>query len=72
MIAEEVVLSNSVESIESRAFADSQNLRLITIPDDIIIADDAFEGCDALTIICAEGGTVQAYADAHAIPCVIQ
>jgi len=33
LFAEKVVLSEGVESIAARAFADSMNLRLITLPD---------------------------------------
>ena len=71
LFAEEFVLNENVESIAARAFANSTNLRLITLPDNIIIAEDAFIGCDLLTIICAENSTGQVYAEAHGIPYVI-
>lgn len=71
--AEAVRCPEGVESIESRAFAECENLMYVEILNaEATIADDAFEGCDRLTIICAEGSTAQEYARVHGIPCVIR
>lgn len=68
---EEFVLSHKVESIGARAFADCKNLVLINLPDNVQIAEDAFDGCEQLTILCSEGSTGQTYATEHEIPCLI-
>lgn len=63
---ENVVLSDGVTAIESRAFAQCLGLRAIEIPESVTqIADDAFEGCDGLLIRCAEGSYAQQYAADH-------
>lgn len=69
--AEEVVLSHKVESIGARAFADCKNLVLINLPDGVQIAEDAFDGCEQLTILCSEGSTGHAYATEHEMPYLI-
>lgn len=51
----EVVLHDSVERIESRAFA-SSSLAYINLPDSLTyIASDAFDGCENLQAVCNEG-----------------
>ena len=44
----EVIIPDSVISIEAGAFAYCENLTAIDMPEGIDIADDAFEGCEAL------------------------
>ena len=66
-----VVIGQQVASIGSRAFADCHDLALINLPDGVQIAQDAFAGCGALTIVCAEGSTGHAYATAQGIPCIL-
>lgn len=66
--AEEVVVPEDVRSIGSRAFADCAGLMLVTLPDGVEIADDAFEGCETLTIICEKGSTGLVYAQTWDIP----
>ena len=54
--------------IGSRAFKGCVHLKRITLPGSVqSIAADAFEGCDALTIICEEGSYAQQFADAQNI-----
>lgn len=61
--AEEFILPEGVSRIGSHAFADCKKLIMVTIPNgDIEIADDAFEGCDDVLILCPEGSSAQAYA----------
>lgn len=68
LTAEEIILGDQVERIGTRAFADCGNLALINLPDDVQIAEDAFAGCEELTILCSEGSTGHVYAAAHEIP----
>ena len=50
-------------TIESRAFADCQNLVLITLPASVsFIADDAFEGCGGFVLAAPAGSYAIAYA----------
>ena len=63
-----VVLQNKVREIGEKAFMNCVNLRQIEIPNSVIsIADDAFDGCTRLTIICSNGSYAQEYAVAHGI-----
>lgn len=49
--AKRVEVSENVTAIGSRAFANCENLRAITIPASVEkIADDAFEGCSDVTV----------------------
>ena len=68
LAAQEIVLGGEVRSIGPKAFANCTDLRLIQLPRGAEIADDAFEGCDQLTILCREGDDGHAYALAHEIP----
>ena len=66
--ADEVVLGGSVTRIESMAFAGCPLLGLITIPAGVTyIAEDAFDGCDGVNIICAAGNYAQQYASSHGL-----
>ena len=66
--ADEVVLGGSVTRIESMAFAGCPLLGLITIPAGVTyIAEDAFDGCDGVNIICAAGSYAQQYASSHGL-----
>jgi len=67
----ECVLNDKVERIGVRAFAGCANLVLINLPDGVEIAEDAFSGCDRLTILCTEGSKGHVYAVAHEIPYLI-
>jgi len=65
---EAVYLSDGVETIGSKAFADCGELALIFIPESAeSIAEDAFEGCENLTICTPEGSYAQQYAEANGI-----
>lgn len=69
----EFVLPEGVQTIGNRAFADNEQLVLVNIPDSVTaIADNAFDGCEALTLVVGEENTyVQEYAEAHEINYVI-
>ena len=55
-------------AIGSGAFKGCTNLQQITIPVSVeSIADDAFDGCDKLLIVCKSGSYAQQYANAHDI-----
>ena len=69
--AEEIVVGDQVEHISANAFADCENLALITLPDDVQIAEKAFDGCNQLTILCSEESTGYAYAKESKIPYVV-
>lgn len=47
---EDIDLPDSVTSIESHAFVHCKNLKLISIPAQALVADDAFENCPNLQI----------------------
>ena len=56
--AEEIILPDGCETIESRAFAYCMSLRSVTIPASVTsIATDAFEGCGNITVITPAGST---------------
>lgn len=56
--AEEIILPDGCETIESRAFADCTRLQSVTIPSSVTsIAPDAFEGCGNITVITPAGST---------------
>lgn len=56
--AEEIILPDGCETIESRAFADCTRLRSVTIPATVTsVAPDAFEGCTGITVITPAGST---------------
>lgn len=64
--AEYVFIPSGATAIGNRAFADSEKLRFITVPSSvIIIAPDAFEGCELLTFFCSDSSAAAAYAEAH-------
>jgi len=70
--AEEILLNDMVQEIGSRAFADCSTLRLINLPDEVQIANDAFDGCNQVTIICSSGSAGQFYAETNNIPYIIR
>ena len=62
-------MSRNISHIYSRAFENCTLLEKITIYDKIeYIADNAFEGCDKLTIYGIKGSYVEQYATEHNIP----
>ena len=62
----EVYLGGAVRAVGSRAFADCPNLWLVYFDtDDIVIAEDAFEGCGDLVFAAHEGSAAARYASAH-------
>ena len=66
--AQHVILPSSCTNIGSRAFADSSELLLVEIPSGTgNIADDAFEGCEGLTILAPAGSDAQLYAENHGL-----
>jgi len=67
-----VVGGSIVTEIGEHAFANAKNLEQIIIPASIKnIADNAFEGCEKLTIICAKGSAALQYAQSHGINYII-
>lgn len=70
---ESVIVPDGCETIGARAFADSANLRTITIPASVTsIAADAFDGCTDLTIRTSKGSYASRYAAAHGFGCVAE
>ena len=70
---ESVIVPDGCETIGARAFADSANLRTITIPASVTsIAADAFDGCAGLTIRTPKGSYASRYAAAHGLGCVAE
>ena len=70
---ESVIVPDGCETIGARAFADSANLRTITIPASVTsIAADAFDGCTDLTIRTPKGSYASRYAAAHGLGCVAE
>lgn len=68
-ILKTIVLSRNISHIYSRAFENCTLLEKITIYDKIeYIADNAFEGCDKLTIYGIKGSYAEQYANEHNIP----
>lgn len=66
---ETVVIGNSVNEIQDRAFADCTNLQTALIADEVEnISDTAFENCDNLTIVCLYNSPVMHYAQKNNIP----
>lgn len=66
--AEEIVLPEGVEVIGSRAFADSDALRLINLPASLTsIAEDAFENSGSVCLICAENSVGQRFAESSGL-----
>ncbi|MGN1021435.1 MAG: transglutaminase domain-containing protein [Aristaeellaceae bacterium] len=63
---------SSVRYIESAAFSNCSNLTLMRIPSSVsLIADDAFDGCDSLIIICAYNSAAYNYAIEHSIDYIL-
>lgn len=62
-----VTLAADTASIADNAFAGQTTLEKIFIPKDTAIGEDAFAGCTAVTIYCAENSLAAAYAAAEEI-----
>lgn len=61
--AKSIALGDSVERIESLAFAACPNLQQVTIPGSVVeISKDAFDGCEDLVIFCEPGSCAEAFA----------
>lgn len=68
-----IVLPEGVQSIDSRAFADSEYLKLVFMPDRLqFIAANAFENSDSAMIVCREGSYAQAYAESAGIDFIVE
>lgn len=66
---ETIELASNVERIFNKAFANCSNLSKVIIPQSVAsIGDNAFEGCNKLTIWCYAGSYAEAYAIVHGIP----
>jgi len=66
--AERVILPDNTTSIGSRAFADCPRLKFVVIhADTIVIAADAFDGCDDVTIISSADSDARSWAETHGI-----
>ena len=62
----EVEIPANVKSIESRAFANcSKLINVIVHSPDVVIADDAFQGCSGLKFLAPAGSTAQTFAKEH-------
>lgn len=62
-VMEQVEIHDQTTTIGARAFADCRFLYLVIVPDSVTeIAEDAFEGCEEIAILCSEGSYAQAYA----------
>lgn len=67
-----IELPEGVVTIGSRAFADNENLLLVSLPDSLeTIAENAFSGSENVTLLCSEGSAGAKLADDKSIPCVI-
>ena len=65
----EVILSEGVTTIGSKAFADCSRLTLIHMPDSVTeIAEDAFAYSDNVVFLCASNNAAAAFARAKSIP----
>lgn len=72
-VAAEYVLPDGIVTIGKKAFAGGSSLALINLPSSLQnIAADAFAGCDALTIVCAENSAAHTFAQTQNIPCVLR
>lgn len=68
-----VILSPNTESIDSKAFADCDDLRIIYMPDSVVqIAEDAFDGSDNVCFVCESENAAATHAKKHSIPYVIE
>lgn len=66
-------LGKNIKYIETKAFFNCKNLQRIYIPSTTKeIAEDAFEGCDSLTIYASKGSYAAQYARKHKIPVVYE
>lgn len=64
-------LSEGLTQIDKRAFADMTELKQVHLPESIMqIAENAFEGSEAVVIICPKDSAAQAYAEEMNIPYV--
>lgn len=67
--AEEIILPEGVSSIGANAFADCENLVLVTLPESLSSIDpSAFAGSDSITLLCAPGSAAEAFAAEQNIP----
>ena len=61
--SEEIILTEGVQTIGARTFADCKNLKIIYIPKTVTsIAPDAFDGSPKLEILCKKGSYAEDYA----------
>lgn len=65
LVMDEVLVPADCETIESHAFADCANLRLVRIPGATNVEEHAFDGCTNLVFLCAEGSPAAEYAEAN-------
>ena len=64
-----IALPDGVESIGEGAFAGS-SVSIIRLPESVkTIADTAFEGCDGLTALVADGSNAQAWCEENGVDC---
>ena len=63
-----VEISENISYVGARAFRNCSNLKYAYfLGMDTVIGEDAFAGCDLLTIVCREGSSAEAYARANGI-----
>lgn len=70
--AQEIWCSNSTETISSKAFADCKNLLVLELGETVSsIAEDAFDGCEGLTLVVCRDSYAHAFAQQEQIPHVV-
>ena len=70
--AQMIVLPEGVLDIGEKAFANNAQLCLINLPDSIqTIAENAFEGTEAVTILCRAGSVAESFAQTNGVAYVI-
>lgn len=67
-VVSEVLINGDITAIEEKAFANCENLKTAVISDKVEhIAEDAFSGCNQLTIVASENSVAIRYAMTHQI-----
>lgn len=66
--AQAVVIPDGATTIGSGAFSGNSSLLYVQVPESVTqIADDAFAGCEQVTVICEENGIIDSWAKEHGI-----
>ncbi len=71
--AQVVVITSSVEKIESKAFANCRRLQEVVLPNhDVKIAEDAFDGCGDIEFHAFAGTKNETWVLAHGFRCTVE